>query len=228
MWGTGAMAGLLAELSDEATSAAELQGDLPGAVIFADEEGHVRDAVPARRREFATGRACARVAMIRHGIAPATVPADARGAPIWPRGLVGSITHCRGFRAGAVASSARLSGMGIDAEPSRVLAPVVLAGIATPRERAWLAGPDPEGRRGTLLFSAKEAAIKLRYQLTGVPLGLRQVEVEIGAEDLRVRLVRPEDTRHLGGELRGCWRLAYGLVLTAIVAPRGAREWRRV
>ena len=69
---------------------------------YAAEAGAVRHAGLERRREHATVRACARAALARLGQRPAPILNDADGVPIWPAGVVGSLTHCRGYRAALV------------------------------------------------------------------------------------------------------------------------------
>lgn len=74
-----------------------------------------------RQREFATARSCARTALARLGVPPVPVLASPRGAPRWPAGVVGSITHCDGYRAAAVAYTRDVVSLGIDAEPDEPL-----------------------------------------------------------------------------------------------------------
>ena len=60
-------------------------------------------AVDAPRREFVTARICARRALAELGVADAAIPRGPAGSPIWPARVVGSLTHCVGFRTAAVA-----------------------------------------------------------------------------------------------------------------------------
>src|SRR5258708_36276243 len=101
---------------------------------FPEEMAMVANAVDKRRREFATGRACAREALRELGIAPGPILAGERGMPRWPPGVVGSITHCAGYRAAAVAGSGDLMAIGIDAEPDAPLPDGVLDVVALPAE----------------------------------------------------------------------------------------------
>ncbi|MGN5635089.1 4'-phosphopantetheinyl transferase family protein [Streptomyces sp. AC154] len=64
--------------------------------LFPEEAAQVARSTPARRAEFTSVRACARRAMTRLGRAPVPVLRGPRGAPLWPPGLVGSMTHCQG------------------------------------------------------------------------------------------------------------------------------------
>lgn len=139
--------------------------------LHADESRQLARAGEKRRREFATGRKCAHEAMAALGVDDAAVPSAAHGEPIWPAGLVGSITHCEGYCAGAVARAGEIVGIGIDAEPNRPLpAGVGLATIASPSERLRVAALE-RARPGVcwdkLLFSAKESVYKAWSPLSG-------------------------------------------------------------
>jgi 4'-phosphopantetheinyl transferase EntD len=149
-----------------------------------------------RRREFALGRACARRALARLGIHDFALRNDADRSPIWPEGVVGSLTHCRGLCAAAVARRDDLIGIGLDAEAHRALAPRLLERICTARERAHLAGlPSPErGSWGIVAFSAKESFYKCYPPLARRGLGFHDVDLEIDAAAgrFRVRLLRED------------------------------------
>jgi 4'-phosphopantetheinyl transferase EntD len=112
---------MLAELLPPAVHAVEAFDDPPEARLLPEEETYVVRAVEARRREFTTGRHCALAALGRPGLAPTAFTRGRLGAPGWPAGVVGSITHCAGYRAAAVARVADLITIGIDAEPNEPL-----------------------------------------------------------------------------------------------------------
>ena len=80
----------------------------------------------------------------------------AKREPLWPAGVVGSITHCDGYRAAAVARATDLATVGIDAEPHEPLPDGVLAAIALPAEppRAARARRPTRGSTGTGCSSA--------------------------------------------------------------------------
>ena len=84
--------------------------------LFAQEAVAVDRAVPRRRAEFAAGRRCARAALARIGIPPAPLLRGEDREPLWPDGAVGSITHCAGYVAAAVAATEVMLSVGIDAE----------------------------------------------------------------------------------------------------------------
>jgi len=97
--------------------AVEALADPPGVTLFPEEEAVIAKAVDKRRREFSTVRHCARLALAMLGLPRSPLLPGERGAPQWPVGVVGSMTHCAGYRAAAVARASDMVTIGIDAEP---------------------------------------------------------------------------------------------------------------
>lgn len=75
------------------------------APLYPEERAVVARAVAKRRREFTAVRVCARRAMEKLGVAAPVLPGT-RGAPGWPEGLLGSMTHCTGYCAAALVRAA--------------------------------------------------------------------------------------------------------------------------
>ena len=71
-------------------------------------------------------------ASARLGVPPAPILPGERGAPQWPAGYAGSITHCAGYRAAAVARTREMLTIGVDAEPHDVLPDGVLDHVSLP------------------------------------------------------------------------------------------------
>ena len=101
---------VLAALPPAGIAAVEAFDDDIPARLFPEEEALVARSVDKRRREFTTARRCAREALARLGVPPAPILPGERGAPRWPAGVVGSMTHCAGYRAAAVARPAPTCG----------------------------------------------------------------------------------------------------------------------
>src|SRR5829696_6355628 len=108
----------------------EAYDDLVPVALFPEECAVIASAVEKRQREFATVRYCARAALAKLGVPPSPLLPGDRGAPNWPDGIVGSMTHCERFRAAAVARSSEVLTIGIDAEPNDHLPEGVLPLIA--------------------------------------------------------------------------------------------------
>jgi 4'-phosphopantetheinyl transferase EntD len=208
-------------------TAVEAFGDLPGGTLFPAEEAAIARAVLKRRREFSTGRACARAALVKLGLPPAPILRGPEGAPQWPDGVVGSITHCAGYRAAAVARAEDILTVGVDAEPDQPLPDGVLDRISVAEERAWLRGAGtPAGGPNwdRVLFSAKESVYKAWFPLTGRWLGFEEAVITLdpAAGAFAARLLVPGPLA--GGQpltgFSGRWAAGQGLVLTAITVPR--------
>jgi 4'-phosphopantetheinyl transferase EntD len=151
----------LGRLFPVGVTVAELRSAV-GAEVLRPEE--IRDSegfAPKRLREFAGGRACARRALAEFGHGGAALRRGPDRRPIWPAGIVGSITHSNGYCAAAAAPSHLFRAIGLDAERvgvERALWPQ----ICLPAEIDWLESL-PEKLRttaATLIFSAKEAFYK--------------------------------------------------------------------
>lgn len=225
---------MIGELLPDSVVAVEAHGEgetgrVP--LLYPEEEAVVAQAVDRRRREFAVVRACARRAMEKLSVPPQPVLPGERGAPRWPEGLAGSMTHCDGYGAAAVVRTIDLASLGIDAEPHAPLPDGVLRLVALPAERdreVELAARQPSVHWDRLLFSAKESVYKAWFPLTGKWLGFEQVDIEVlaGADgerhgDFRATLLVPGPL--VGGRrlqhFEGRWAVRQGLVATAVVVP---------
>ena len=148
---------------------AEAFADPPHAELYPEEEALLGRAVKKRRLEFATARRCAREALATLGLPPSPILPGPRGAPCWPAGVVGSITHCAGYRAAALARVRDMAAIGVDAEPDEPLPEGVREAIARPEELAMLttlSAAEPGVSWDKLLFSAKESVYKTWFPLT--------------------------------------------------------------
>ena len=151
----------------------------PSAVLLPEEESAIKGAVNKRRLEFAAGREAARRAMEDLDLTPGAIPMAADRSPLWPDGVVGSITHCNDICIATVARKASKHGIGIDIEPDRPLHPDLEEVICTPSERAWLDTQNIE-QRGHLAkrtFCVKESIYKALYPLIGQVIGFQDVEI---------------------------------------------------
>jgi 4'-phosphopantetheinyl transferase EntD len=178
-----------------------------GSPVFASEVALVAGAVPARRAEFLTTRRCAHDALARLGVPPAPILSGPAREPVWPAGVAGSLTHCDGYRAAAVA---RGGFVGIDAEEYEPLPPevrdVVIGGPP---------GGDPLLDR--VVFSAKEALYKAWFPRTGRWLDFTDARIDLdpaaGTFTAHVSLADPGFPPVVDGR----FLVGRDLVLTAIV-----------
>ncbi len=213
--------GLLASLLPPTVVTRETTVDLRSARRFPSEEAAVATAVDARRREFFTTRICARRALAELGVADAAIPRGPAGSPIWPARVVGSLTHCVGFRAAAVARQWDVLSLGIDAEPRAGMPSEVLELVADPTERDHLAAlhdRDPAIPWDRLLFSAKESVYKAFFPLAARWLDFADVAVIIDpGGSFLARLRGPQLIRAARVEtFAGRWGAGVGIIATAV------------
>jgi 4'-phosphopantetheinyl transferase EntD len=149
------------------------------------EEAAVLRAVPKRRREFAAGRACARQALARLGAVAGPIPRGADGAPVWPRGVLGSIAHCDGLCAAVAAWEGEVRSIGLDLEVTAPLDSDLVTYVCNAdeidrlRTLPFVSGVDwPK-----LIFSAKEAFYKCYHPLARTFLDFREVSVTVDVTD---------------------------------------------
>lgn len=115
---------------------------------------------PDRRNEFRNGRTCARTALAALGFPDCAIPVGANREPLWPDGIVGSISHCGPVAAAAAARSDEISALGIDLEHAEPLDAGLLNMICLPAERSWLQTTENPLLYAKLIFSAKESIFK--------------------------------------------------------------------
>ncbi|WP_367137603.1 4'-phosphopantetheinyl transferase [Saccharothrix sp. HUAS TT1] len=217
---------MITDLLPPPVSAVDVFGDPDGVVLFPEEQEHVAKAVDKRKREFATGRHCARTALAAFGFPPAPLLPGPNRAPTWPAGVVGSITHCQGYRAAAVGLVSDVWTIGIDAEPNEPTPDGVLEAIAVPGELARHRELRASGDKVSwdrLLFSAKETVYKAWFPLARKWLGFEDAEVTINPDDgtfsARILIEPPVvDGVPLDG-FTGRWLAREGFVVTAIAVP---------
>jgi 4'-phosphopantetheinyl transferase EntD len=198
----------------------------PAEALHAAEAALVERAVERRRREFAIGRQCARRALARLGVTGYPLLVGPYGAPLWPAGLVGSITHTdadpAGFCGVAVAARQDVAALGIDAEGVDSLSPALWDFVLTDAEKRRLCGENRAGHLAKLAFVAKEATLKAVLPVAGRPLDFRDIQVDVApAGDGFVAEVLAQ-VENLPPRMRRCaGRFARHdqIVLAAVVVP---------
>jgi 4'-phosphopantetheinyl transferase EntD len=228
---TAAMSGFPAQLSEPlgrlfpvGVIVAELRS-VVGVEVLRPEE--IRDSegfAPKRLREFAGGRVCARRALAELGHDGFALRRGADRRPIWPNGVVGSITHSSGYCAAAAAPARIFRAIGLDAERvgvERGLWPQ----ICLPAEINWLESLPEELRTtaATLIFSAKEAFYKCLCGAGGGWLEFHDVAVRIEGPELAkngtflAALLRSDECGVSASRaLAGAFRIDGDLVMTGL------------
>jgi 4'-phosphopantetheinyl transferase EntD len=219
------VAALLSQLLPQTVAAAEMYNDPPDLAPLPEEEPLIARSVAKRRNEFITVRHCARLALGELGVPPVPILKGEKGEPCWPDGVVGSLTHCDGYRGAAVGRHDAVRSVGIDAEPHDVLPHGVLDAISLPAERTELKALPGGLHWDRILFCAKEATYKAWFPVTRRWLGFEDAHITFtvdrnaSAGEFESRILI--DPSALFGSpltaLRGRWSVRDGLALTAIV-----------
>lgn len=136
---------------------------------------------PKRLADFSTGRYCALKALEQLGIQAAVIPIGEDRAPVWPEGIVGSISHCDSLIGAIVAKSSDHISLGLDIEEIGRVTPDLWDLVFTENEKNYLSGLSDENKlvQSTAIFSIKEAFYKFQHPLTKTFLDFLDVEVEL-------------------------------------------------
>ncbi|WP_186293127.1 4'-phosphopantetheinyl transferase [Brevibacterium aurantiacum] len=170
---------------------------------FADvESAGLHQAVEQRRREFLTTRCCAHAALEAAGAPPEALLRGAQGQPLWPDGVIGSLTHFsartdRGkvYRGAAVTTTDKYALLGIDAELGKPLPrglPEMITSRTERRSAAKLFETVPELPVSRLMFSIKESFYKARFPVSGSFLDFLDVEIDFAQSERCVPELTPE------------------------------------
>lgn len=149
--------------------------------LLLEEEAQISSAVDKRRREYVAGRTLARGLFCSLGCPEAPLVNDKDRAPIWPQGVVASISHTGGYCGVVAARASEYDALGLDVEQASPLEERLLRAIIRDDERAWLDTLDVSKRLHVAkwIFSAKEAAYKAQYTLSREFLGFSAMSVRI-------------------------------------------------
>jgi len=199
--------------------------------LHPSEAAQVAKAVDKRQREFAAARGLARGLFESLGLVAGPLLNGEDRAPIFPDGVVGSITHTAGYCGVVVGRASSYVGLGLDVEQAEPLKPELLRMILADDERDAYDPTDPPAlARAKLVFSAKEAAYKAQYALTRTYLGFSamRIEVDEGARTFRAIFREPSGSIFVPGDvLDGRFTHAGALVASAVAIRADSPYARR-
>jgi 4'-phosphopantetheinyl transferase EntD len=183
--------------------------------LLPGEDEAIAHAVERRRIEFSTGRWCAREALKHSGIAPQPILVGPRGAPIWPKGTCGSITHSGNLCAAVAASTDEVEGLGIDVVELREAAATLVSTAAVfaldsevAAARSVLAA-EADALPLAVLFSAKETAIKAMTESLDRYVEFTEVTIDLEPSSFSAHCVSADLF------VMGWWTECGGYVFTA-------------
>lgn len=189
------------------------------AELATEERAFIETAVAKRQHEFATGRLLARRLLARLGHPDFPLLRAEDRIPVWPAGVVGSISHASHVCLAAVAEASVCGGIGIDLEPDEAVDADIERVICRDGEHAWVAaaGEGERGRRRRIVFSVKEAVYKAFYPRTRTFWSFQDVSVEIDLSGGSWRAHLPESAGV--AEAEGRVALREGWIVSAIALP---------
>jgi 4'-phosphopantetheinyl transferase EntD len=147
--------------------------------LHPDEYKFIRTASNKRKLEFSTGRRCAAKALSARGISNAAIPAGENREPVWPPGIIGSISHCKDKCGAVIAGKSDLKSIGFDIESIKTLKNDIGRVVCTNREKKWLKDnrQQPYNVLMILIFSLKESVYKCIYQAQQIKLGFKDINI---------------------------------------------------
>ncbi|MCG7494058.1 4'-phosphopantetheinyl transferase [Thalassobius sp. Cn5-15] len=157
--------------------------------LMAPEQPAVTNAIPKRQIEFAAGRAAARMALADINMPPQAIPQAADRSPVWPAGIMGSISHCANLCVAVACPMSVWRAVGVDIENTAPLEKEAWSIILTSREQRALVQL-PFWRRAQqvkVLFSIKEAVYKAQYPLTHQLCDFQALDVTLDGDRFAAR-----------------------------------------
>ncbi|MDP2084169.1 MAG: 4'-phosphopantetheinyl transferase superfamily protein, partial [Gemmobacter sp.] len=152
------------------------------------------------------------------------VPVGQTRAPVWPSGIVGSITHSDGLALAVLAPARQCAGLGFDAEPDAPFPEDLIDSITRAEERRWLATQREPLCAARMIFVAKEAAYKCQFPASQAVLGFDALRIGFnGNGGVEAVFAIPVPPFAIGHRLRGRIVRGAGLVMAGFsrAAPAG-------
>jgi len=144
--------------------------------LIKTEQESARSMHPKRIFEFSAGRYCARYCVAQFGPEAIEIPRGKIGEPLWPPNFMGSISHTNSVALATVVQTDKFPYIGVDLlsldsaiENTRL--------IASDRELSLIDAGDKGVEAGLMLFSIKEAAIKVISSQLGQYIDFREIEL---------------------------------------------------
>jgi 4'-phosphopantetheinyl transferase EntD len=157
--------------------------DIP---LFFEEEKILSEHVSEKRRkEFVLGRRACHLALSQIGFLKPVLKGE-RGEPLWPSGVLGSISHCDDFAAVAVVPQHKYKAVGLDIEKTTRDIDIDLIELISDPSEKILCG---NSKQFVIeLFSAKEAIYKALFPLVKNYIDFRDVTLKQNTNGFEGRL----------------------------------------
>ena len=153
------------------------------------------NSVLKRKNEFTAGRILSHKALVQLNIYNFDILTGKNREPIWPKGIIGSISHNNSFVCAAVTTSDYYKGIGIDVEEDEAIQVSQHNIIFTKNELLWIEREQNSAQENIhkIIFSAKESLYKCIYPIVKKYIDFKQVEMEIDFENQTLRIIKMDD-----------------------------------
>ena len=157
--------------------------------LFKEELLICKDYEQVRFIDFVRGRYCAHKCLSQITKAQA-IEKDQNGAPIWPNGMTGSISHIKEYAGAIVAKKENYLSMGMDIEQIGRITSDLWPVIFTHNEMNYLRKFSYQSQKkvSTLFFSMKEAYYKMQYPLIKSEIENDDIEVVLSGNDVQFEI----------------------------------------
>ena len=214
---SGKDAFLAALLPNAAIKFAEQDDSCLGLLLEEERQSLPASTVESRLKEFAAGRTCARSALAELGCKQEPILIGDQRQPLWPTGVVGSITHCRGYCGAAAAHVSSVETIGIDADENSPMPNGVLSIVASSLEIERISACQCEYvALDKLIFSAKESVYKAWYPIEKSWLDFRDASVTIDPSKKTFLAVITRPRKKFPDSVQGRFLFTEKHIITAI------------
>jgi 4'-phosphopantetheinyl transferase EntD len=150
-----------------------------------------------RIMDFSTGRYCAREALNELGITGAEILIGTQREPLWPIGMVGSISHAEGFAGAIVGDEKTVMSIGLDIESLGRVKKEMWYLLFTNFEQEFLNQWPLKLQEyySTAFFSLKESFYKFQFPLTRTFLNFTDVEIDFFDERFEIKILKALQTQ---------------------------------
>ena len=162
--------------------------------LYPAELALVEGSASKRKTDFSTGRFCARKALEQLGIDHTEILRDSGKQPVWPDGIVGSISHSSQLTGAIVGKRKDIVSVGLDIETIAGVELNMWNILFLESEQQFLNSLNEEDRNmyPTLLFSLKECFYKFQYPLTRQFLEFNDVEFKMIDEKISIKVIKED------------------------------------
>lgn len=188
---------------------------------YPEEWELVKNAVSKRQNEFQAGRNCARKALKKLGIENFPLLSGNKRQPLWPKNIIGSITHCGDYCAAALYQGSEYVSIGIDVEEKTALEKDSLDLVCTANEKLWLKETNLTNTFWSkVFFCAKECIYKCYYPLTHNYLDFLEAELKLNPKDNTFHaelLITPPESFNINRNISGKFFIDDKYIYTSLV-----------